>query len=86
MRGLVLFSRARCPCHATTQPARNRNGKLAAIRVIHRISVVGATLALAAAVPLVALRITAEERLLTQSPDYQTYAKKVRWRLLSFLW
>jgi len=41
---------------------------------------------LAAVVPLVALRIIAEERLLTQSPDYRTYAQKVRWRLLPFLW
>lgn len=40
----------------------------------------------AAVVPLVALRIIAEERLLTQSPDYQAYARRVRWRLVPFLW
>ncbi|MBC8350489.1 MAG: DUF1295 domain-containing protein [Planctomycetes bacterium] len=41
---------------------------------------------LAAAIPLVALRIIAEERMLSTSPAYAAYASKVRWRLIPLLW
>ena len=41
---------------------------------------------LAAAIPLIALRILAEERVLITSPDYNTYASGVRWRLFPWVW
>ena len=39
-----------------------------------------------AAIPLVAIRILAEERLLFEDQSYQTYAGVVRWRLVPGLW
>jgi protein-S-isoprenylcysteine O-methyltransferase Ste14 len=39
-----------------------------------------------AALPLVILRVHAEEQFLTAIPLYQNYAKLVRWRLLPGLW
>ncbi len=42
--------------------------------------------ALLLAVPLVALRIHAEEVLLMTRPQYQSYAAEVRWRLVPGLW
>ncbi len=41
---------------------------------------------LALGVPLVALRVDAEERLLRGEPDYEAYARRVRWRLLPLVW
>ncbi len=41
---------------------------------------------LAAAIPLVALRILAEERVLSSSAAYVKYADQVRWRLIPLLW
>ncbi len=40
----------------------------------------------AAAVAAVVFRIGAEERVLATSPDYQAYARRVRWRLVPGLW
>jgi len=42
--------------------------------------------AVAGAVPLLALRITAEEKLLMSHPAYESYALQVRWRLLPGVW
>jgi len=43
-------------------------------------------LPLAFAVPLVVLRIRAEERALETAPDYGVYSGKVRWRLVPGVW
>jgi len=37
-------------------------------------------------VPFLASRILAEESVLANSPEYQTYAKSVRWRLVRGVW
>lgn len=37
-------------------------------------------------VPTLMIRITAEERVLRLSPEYQSYVKSVRWRLVPGLW
>jgi protein-S-isoprenylcysteine O-methyltransferase Ste14 len=37
-------------------------------------------------VPLVALRIRAEERLLREEPSYISYESRVRWRLIPYVW
>ncbi|MCB9924824.1 MAG: isoprenylcysteine carboxylmethyltransferase family protein [Planctomycetaceae bacterium] len=39
-----------------------------------------------AAIPLVALRIHAEERVIATSESYTKYATQVRWRLVPLLW
>jgi protein-S-isoprenylcysteine O-methyltransferase Ste14 len=36
--------------------------------------------------PLVALRITAEERVLTANAAYRDYSQEVRWRLVPRVW
>ncbi|MDA1051054.1 MAG: methyltransferase [Planctomycetota bacterium] len=41
---------------------------------------------LVAAIPLVALRILAEERVISTSIAYAKYASRVRWRLIPLLW
>ena len=41
---------------------------------------------LIAIIPLVALRIFAEERVMVASSAYADYAGKVRWRLIPLLW
>lgn len=41
---------------------------------------------LAFAVPLVVLRIRAEERALLESAEYRAYAARVRWRLVPGIW
>ena len=41
---------------------------------------------LAAAIPLVALRILAEERVLSTGAAYLKYASQVRWRLIPLVW
>jgi protein-S-isoprenylcysteine O-methyltransferase Ste14 len=41
---------------------------------------------LVAAIPMVALRILAEERVLSTSVAYEKYAGQVRWRLIPLLW
>jgi len=41
---------------------------------------------LVAAIPLVALRILAEERVISTSMAYANYASQVRWRLIPLLW
>ncbi|MEO8498034.1 MAG: methyltransferase [Planctomycetota bacterium] len=41
---------------------------------------------LVAAIPLVAWRILAEERVISTSTAYAEYASRVRWRLLPLLW
>lgn len=41
---------------------------------------------LVAAIPLVALRIIAEERVLSTGAAYAKYATQVRWRLIPLLW
>ncbi len=38
------------------------------------------------ALPLVALRIVTEERVLKRDPAYQTYTKQVRFRLIPLIW
>ncbi len=38
------------------------------------------------AVPLIALRIVAEERLLRAEPVWAAYAVRVRWRLVPLVW
>lgn len=43
-------------------------------------------LPLAFAVPLVVLRIGAEERALGSLPEYRAYSERVRWRLLPGVW
>jgi protein-S-isoprenylcysteine O-methyltransferase Ste14 len=43
-------------------------------------------LPLAFAVPLVVLRIGAEERALGSLPEYRAYAERVRWRLVPGVW
>lgn len=42
--------------------------------------------AVATAVPLLALRIIAEEKLLMSHPAYECYARRVRWRLVPGVW
>ena len=41
---------------------------------------------LAAAVPLVVVRILVEERVLSAAVEYSAYARRVRWRLVPGLW
>lgn len=41
---------------------------------------------LAAAVPMVVLRVLVEEHVLVTADEYRTYTRKVRWRLLPGLW
>lgn len=41
---------------------------------------------LALALPLVALRIAAEERLLAAAPSWESYRGRVRWRLVPLIW
>ncbi len=43
-------------------------------------------LPLAAALPMVMIRVTAEERVLASELEYKRYSKKVRWRVLPFIW
>ncbi len=43
-------------------------------------------LAVALAVPLIIVRIHAEERLLLHDQAYRAYAQRVRWRLIPGLW
>jgi protein-S-isoprenylcysteine O-methyltransferase Ste14 len=38
------------------------------------------------AVPLVVLRIRAEERALRSLPEYRVYSERVRWRLVPGVW
>ena len=52
---------------------------LAAQRLIHLAP-------LLAAIPLVALRIVAEERVIATCDTYSRYADRVRWRLIPLLW
>ena len=40
----------------------------------------------AAAVPLIVLRVVAEERVLKSDPAYVVYSEKVRWRLIPCIW
>ena len=39
-----------------------------------------------AALPMVMLRVTAEERVLASELEYERYSKKVRWRILPYVW
>jgi hypothetical protein len=39
-----------------------------------------------AAIPLMALRILAEERVLALDPAWGRYARQTRWRLIPWLW
>ncbi|MCP3960250.1 MAG: hypothetical protein GY719_20600 [bacterium] len=48
--------------------------------------VAGSVAALLLAVPLVALRIRAEEELLMSRERYRSYAEQVRWRLVPGVW
>lgn len=41
---------------------------------------------LLAVLPSIILRITSEENILSQEPDYQTYSQKVIWRLFPGIW
>ena len=43
-------------------------------------------LPLAAALPMVMLRVTAEERVLSSEAEYERYSKRVKWRVLPFIW
>ncbi len=43
-------------------------------------------LPLVAALPMVMIRVTAEERVLASELEYERYTRKVRWRILPYVW